>query len=70
MIIDKRICAGYPRLLLASRPSNGLLIQGLQRRQYEPKQDPGGWLVVYTTAARATRETEDVMMAYLSVVLG
>jgi hypothetical protein len=35
--------------------------------KYEPKQDPGGWLAVYTTAARVT---EDIMMAYLPIVLG
>jgi hypothetical protein len=35
--------------------------------KYEPKQDPGGWFAVYTTAAGAT---EDVMMAYLPIVLG
>jgi hypothetical protein len=22
--------------------------------KFEPKQDPGGWLAIYTTAARAT----------------
>jgi hypothetical protein len=38
--------------------------------KYEPKQDPGGWLVVYTTVARATGKTEDVMTAYLPIVLG
>jgi hypothetical protein len=37
--------------------------------KYEPKQDPGGWLVVYTTAAWAARATEDVMTAYLPIVL-
>jgi hypothetical protein len=37
--------------------------------KYEPKQDPGGWLAVYTTAARATGATEDVMTAYLPIVL-
>jgi hypothetical protein len=35
--------------------------------KYEPKQDPGGWLAVYTTAAGAT---EDVMTTYLPIVLG
>jgi hypothetical protein len=35
--------------------------------KYEPKQDPGGWLAVYMTAARAT---EDVMTAYFPIVLG
>jgi hypothetical protein len=38
--------------------------------KYEPKQDPGGWLAVYTTAARAAGATEDVMTAYLPIVLG
>jgi hypothetical protein len=37
--------------------------------KYEPKQDPGGWLAVYTTAARAAAATEDVMNTYLSIVL-
>jgi hypothetical protein len=36
---------------------------------YEPKQDPGGWLAVYTTAARAAEATEDVMTAYSPIVL-
>jgi hypothetical protein len=36
---------------------------------YEPKQDPGGWLAVYTTAAQAAGATEDVMTAYLPIVL-
>jgi hypothetical protein len=38
--------------------------------KYEPKQDSRGWLAVYTTAARAARATEDVMTAYLPIVLG
>jgi hypothetical protein len=38
--------------------------------KYEPKQDPGGWLAVNTTAARAAGATEDVMTAYLPIVLG
>jgi hypothetical protein len=38
--------------------------------KYEPKQDSGGWLVIYTTAARAARATEDVMTAYMPIVLG
>jgi hypothetical protein len=38
--------------------------------KYEPKQDPGDLLVVYTTAARAARASEDVVTAYLSIVLG
>ena len=37
--------------------------------KYEPKQDPGGWLAVYTTAARAAGASEDVMTAYLPIVL-
>jgi hypothetical protein len=38
--------------------------------KYEPKQDPGGWLAVYTTVARAAGATEDVMTAYLPIVIG
>jgi hypothetical protein len=38
--------------------------------KYEPKQDPGGWLAVYTTATRAARATEDIMTTYLTIVLG
>jgi hypothetical protein len=38
--------------------------------KYEPKQDPGGWLTVYTIAARAVGATGDVMTAYLPIVLG
>jgi hypothetical protein len=37
--------------------------------KYEPKQDPG-WLVVCTTIARAAGATEDVMTAYLPIILG
>jgi hypothetical protein len=38
--------------------------------KYEPKQDPGGWLAVYTTAARPAGASKDVMTAYLLIVLG
>jgi hypothetical protein len=38
--------------------------------KYKPKQDPKAWLAVYTTAARATGATEDVMTTYLPIVLG
>jgi hypothetical protein len=38
--------------------------------KYEPKQDPGGWLAVYTTVAWAAGATKDVMTAYLPIVLG
>jgi hypothetical protein len=38
--------------------------------KYEPKQDPRGWLAVYTTATRVAGATEDVMTAYLAIVLG
>jgi hypothetical protein len=36
----------------------------------EPKQDLGGWLAVYMTAAQATGATEDVMTVYLPIVFG
>jgi hypothetical protein len=38
--------------------------------KYEPKQDSGGWLALYTTTVRAAGATEDVMTAYLPIVLG
>jgi hypothetical protein len=38
--------------------------------KYDPKQDLGGWLAVYTIAARAAGATEVVMTAYLPIVLG
>jgi hypothetical protein len=38
--------------------------------KYEPRQDPGGWLVVYMTVARATGATEDIMTTFLPIVLG
>jgi hypothetical protein len=38
--------------------------------KYEPKQDPGGWLAVYTTAARAAGATKDVMTTYLPIIMG
>ena len=44
--------------------------QSLQRRQVRAQAGPGGWLAVYTTAARAARATEDVMTACLPIVLG
>jgi hypothetical protein len=34
------------------------------------KQDPGGWLAIYTTAARAAGTMKDVMTSYLLIVLG
>jgi hypothetical protein len=38
--------------------------------KYEPKQDPGGWLAIYTTAAQIAGAIEDVMTGYLPIVLG
>jgi hypothetical protein len=38
--------------------------------KYEPKQDPGGWLAIYTTAARADGANEYVMTAYFPIILG
>jgi hypothetical protein len=37
---------------------------------YEPKQDMYGWLAVYTTVARATGATEDVMTVFLPIIMG
>jgi hypothetical protein len=67
---DKKTVVEYRRLLHASGPFNGppnFKVSNVDK--YEPKQDPGSWLAVYTTAARATGATEDVMTAYLPIVL-
>jgi hypothetical protein len=62
-----RVCALTPRLRAIQWPPN-FKVSNVDK--YESKQDPGGWLVVYTTAARPAGATEDVMMAYLPIVLG
>src|SRR5688572_2420382 len=61
------VTALNPRLRAIQWPPN-FKVSNIDK--YEPKQDPGGWLVVYTTAARAAGATEDVMTAYLPIVLG
>jgi hypothetical protein len=54
------VSALTPRLRAIQWPPN-FKVSNIDK--YEPKQDPGGWLVVYTTAARAVGATEDVMTA-------
>jgi hypothetical protein len=61
------VSALTPRLRAIQWPPN-FKVSNVDK--YEPKQDPGGWLAVYTTAARAAGVTEDVMPAYLPIVLG
>jgi hypothetical protein len=61
------VSALTPRLRAIQWPPN-FKVSNVDK--YEPKQDPGDWLVVYTTAARAAGATEDVMTAYLPIVLG
>jgi hypothetical protein len=61
------VSALTPRLRAIQWPPN-FKVSNVDK--YEPKQDPGGWLTVYTTAARAAGATEDVMTAYLPIVLG
>jgi hypothetical protein len=61
------ISALTPRLRAIHWPPN---IKVSNVDKYEPKQDPGGWLTVYTTAARAAGAMENVMTAYLPIVLG
>jgi hypothetical protein len=61
------VSALTPRLRAIQWPPN-FKVSNVDK--YKPKQDPGGWLAVYTTAARATGATEDVMTAYLPIVLG
>jgi hypothetical protein len=61
------VSALTPRLRAIQWPPN-FKISNVDK--YEPKQDLGGWLAIYTTAARDARATEDVMTAYLPIVLG
>jgi hypothetical protein len=61
------VSALTPRLRAIQWPPN-FKVSNVDK--YEPKQDPGGWLAVYTIAARAAGATEDVMTAYLPIVLG
>jgi hypothetical protein len=61
------VLALTPRLRAIQWPPN-FKVSNVDK--YEPKQDPGGSLAVYTTAARATGATEDIMIAYLPIVLG
>jgi hypothetical protein len=68
---DKKTRVECPPLLHALGPFNGppnFKVSNIDK--YEPKQDPGGWLAVYTTAARAAGASEDVMTAYLPIFLG
>jgi hypothetical protein len=62
MIIDRWRCVGSRRSLppsLGHPMAPNFKVSNVDK--YEPKQDPEGWLAVYTTAVRATRATEDVM---------
>jgi hypothetical protein len=61
------VTALTPRLRAIQWPPN-FKVSNVDK--YEPKQDPGGWLAVYTTATRAAGASEDVMTAYLPIVLG
>jgi hypothetical protein len=61
------VSALTPRLIAIQWPPN-FKLSNIDK--YEPKQDPGGWLAVYTTVAQAARATKDLMTAYLPIVLG
>jgi hypothetical protein len=61
------VSALTPRLWAIQWPPN-FKVSNVDK--YEPKQDPGGWLAMYKTAAWAAGATEDVMTAYLPIVLG
>jgi hypothetical protein len=61
------VSALTPRLRAIQWPPN-FKVSNVDK--YEHKQDPGGWLTVYTTAARAAGATEDVMTTYLPIILG
>jgi hypothetical protein len=51
IIDDRRTHVEYRRLLHASGPFNAPNFKVSNVDKYEPKQDPGGLLAVYTTAA-------------------
>jgi hypothetical protein len=61
------VSALTPRLRAIQWPPN-FKVSNVDK--YEPKQDLGGWLAIYTTVARAAGATKDVMTAYLPIVLG
>jgi hypothetical protein len=61
------VSALTPRLRAIQWPPN-FKVSNVDK--YEPKQDLGGWLAVYTTAARAAGASEDVMTAYYPLSLG
>jgi hypothetical protein len=61
------VSALTPRLRAIQCPPN---FKASNVDKYKPKQDPGGWLAVYTTTARAAGATEYVMTADLPIVLG
>jgi hypothetical protein len=61
------VSALTPRLRAIQWPPN---FKVFNVDKYEPKQDPGGWLAVYTTTTRAAGATKDMMTAYLPIVLG
>jgi hypothetical protein len=61
------VTALTPRLRAIQWPPN-FKVSNVDK--YEAKQDPGGWLAIYTTAVRAARASEGVMTAYLTIVLG
>jgi hypothetical protein len=61
------VSAITPRLRAIQWPPN-FKVSNVDK--YGPKQDPGGWLAIYTTAARAAGATKDVMTAYLPIILG
>jgi hypothetical protein len=61
------VSALTPRLRAIQWPPN-FKVSNVDK--YEPKQDPGGWLAIYTIAARAAGASEDVMTAYFPLSLG
>jgi hypothetical protein len=61
------VSALTPRLRAIQWPPN-FKVSNIDK--YEPKHDLGGWLAVYTTTTRPARAIEDVMKAYLPIVLG
>jgi hypothetical protein len=69
-IVDRRTHVEYRCSLHVSGPFSAPNFKVSNVDNYEPKQDPGGWLANYTTAARSAGATEDLMTAYLPIFLG
>jgi hypothetical protein len=71
MNTDKKAHVGSLHSLCVSGPFSGpLTSKSPTSTSTSLSRTRGGWLAIYTTAARAAGATEDVMPTYLPIVLG